>query len=941
MVELLALLLTLLVFTVPGIFLSFALFSGTKFNKLDKFLAGFVLSLAIFPLLSFIENFFFGLLFSTWLVLFNVLLLFVIGIYLLYTKSLLNLNSVGAVLNKEIVKASKKPILWLVPVLLLAILFVGFYFRVAYSLSTNFFEFDPYYYASLVETLTMQGSIPFSSDLSYFPFEKFHHEPPLMAFLTGGWYLVYNFFSGLTFDKNSLILIVNFYPPVVGAFLSLLIFWLLRAHYHEVAGLAGAALMASTPMLLQKFAAGVAELQPWGIFTAVFMFAAYLLALKYKQWQFIALAGLATVCALLGAAQYVWPIGVMAAFFLIQTFVNYYAKHDDFEFIISAVVFAVSSIIGSILLNAYTNTPLFSFSTAVWIAILSALPAVFLFYINKLQQLAKYSRAKILAVILVVAFIFSLLPVFSGGASVFSVGASFIGGVSSIAKTGSPLGKTIAEESPTGFAENPAVFGLLSPLILAILAAFLAWSAVERLLVKKHVKYAGILVLFSILIVVFRTQIASFLDLLGTSIGFTLLEVTGHLWSSNELFSYLVISVISTIIAFIHSEPEQRSEAGLLVSFILYPVAYIGLNKVKFLVHFGVALAAGAGTLVGEIYARAAFLFEYLKFGENSENAKRWTLNLAIILALLLTTIQAVGFQDKSPGIINSVAGLQYSKISQDWLDAMSWLRNNTNYNNPADQARCIGKYGYDCRVMSWWDYGHWTVFLGETKTVLDPGNAFPGFDQEVAYGFVDNQTAFLKSMEYHGASHILVDFQLIEKWGALVFLSGSCQRKLPGSDAIYALTCPAEPQITDWQSGAGGHPYELDHYFERLEVKGECPYARGMILIQSNFGAVYCASQSELIPIDQSGLRTDFARVFEVIDIRKKVENIDPNKHYLIPLSESVLVDANPDLRIIGRESKVVNSTFVRLYVFENLPGFNLVYRSTNGEVKIFEKVN
>ncbi|MBI4406433.1 hypothetical protein HY571_00800, partial [Candidatus Micrarchaeota archaeon] len=451
-------------------------------------------------------------------------------------------------------------------------------------------------------------------------------------------------------------------------------------------------------------------------------------------------------------------------------------------------------------------------------------------------------------------------------------------------------------------------------------------------------KFIGLFIAAVLGIVLLRSEISTFAIAFGASIGMPLIEAGGRLLAANEMFVYLLVSVVGAIIAFIYAKEEHRAESGLLISFIVFPVAYIGLNKVKFLIHLAAALAIGAATLLGEVVRRAAFIHAYFKAGETQETALRWTLGFAIVLGLLITSIQAVGLPDKAPGIVNSAASLGFSKISDDWLLAMQWLRSNANYNSPELQATCRQVHGHDCRVMSWWDYGHWTVFLGESKTVLDPGNSYPNFNQEVAYGFVDNQSAFLTSMGYHQASHVLVDFQLIEKWGALVFLSGTCQRQRPGSGE--SITCPQEAGIEDWTRGAGGTLYELEHYFENLNVQDECPFASGMLLMRSNFGAAYCASQTDLIPIDNSGLRTDLSRPYKLVDLRSKTERIDEATHYLIPLSENSFVNANPDLRIVGRESKVINSAFARLYVFENLPGFELRYRSPNGEVKIFEKV-
>ena len=49
-------------------------------------------------------------------------------------------------------------------------------------------------------------------------------------------------------------------------------------------------------------------------------------------------------------------------------------------------------------------------------------------------------------------------------------------------------------------------------------------------------------------------------------------------------------------------------------------------------------------------------------------------------------------------------------------------------------------------------------------------------------------------------------------------------------------------------------------------------------------------------------------------------------------------LINVNPDLSVYGLESGLVDSNFVKLFFFEELPGFKLVYRSPNNLVKIFE---
>ena len=83
---------------------------------------------------------------------------------------------------------------------------------------------------------------------------------------------------------------------------------------------------------------------------------------------------------------------------------------------------------------------------------------------------------------------------------------------------------------------------------------------------------------------------------------------------------------------------------------------------------------------------------------------------LAIIVALLMVPMvypEEVNWSNNNvglpPTILNS--GTQFDMSTNDWADAMQWLRENT----PEDAV-----------IASWWDYGYWISTLGERKTLAD-----------------------------------------------------------------------------------------------------------------------------------------------------------------------------------------------------------------------------
>jgi hypothetical protein len=285
---------------------------------------------------------------------------------------------------------------------------------------------------------------------------------------------------------------------------------------------------------------------------------------------------------------------------------------------------------------------------------------------------------------------------------------------------------------------------------------------------------------------------------------------------------------------------------------------------------------------------------------------------------------------------------LQFSRISQDWLDAMSWLDNNTNMFNASIQQKCIADYGYTCRVLSWWDYGHWTTFLGNTQSVLDPYNHYEFMDQEVANDFVgSNETNLVNSMLYFHASHVEVDFELIQKWGALVYLAGTCTYNNTNAGGV-AIGCPDQLRIPNWQVGPGQSVWEYLHYPEYLQVVGQCPFSASMYAVKSSFGNPntaydYCLSQSELVPVVNNNLDLAEAKPVVMVNLLEPVASLSNNTVYLLPIQQGVFVNANPQVSSSYGLNKFFDSMFARLYFFSNLPGFTLSYVSPHGEVKIF----
>jgi len=99
-----------------------------------------------------------------------------------------------------------------------------------------------------------------------------------------------------------------------------------------------------------------------------------------------------------------------------------------------------------------------------------------------------------------------------------------------------------------------------------------------------------------------------------------------------------------------------------------------------------------------------------LKEGHKPTSAVTKISFLAIIVALLMVPMvypEKHNWSNNNDGlpitILNS--GTQFDISTNDWPDAMQWLRENTSE---------------DAIIASWWDYGYWISTLGERKTLAD-----------------------------------------------------------------------------------------------------------------------------------------------------------------------------------------------------------------------------
>ncbi|MGC9114345.1 MAG: STT3 domain-containing protein, partial [Candidatus Micrarchaeia archaeon] len=732
-----------------GIPLAFAILKGTGLGRFEKAIVGLLLGMVLPASLGFFEFLFVGIKFNAALAIVNYLVFAAVGFALLWKQKQFNeLKQFvdRARTRRDFIKIARAN--WTAIVLLIIIL-SGFWVRFG-SWSTNFFEFDPYYYIYSTQFLVVDGAIPEKSFDTYSPLFLTHRYHPLVSYMAGGWYVVYQAIALPAYSKDVLILAQQIYPAIVGALLAFFAFLFVRERYGSLAGVVSGLFFAFSPQLVKKFAAGVAELQPMAVFMALVVFAFLAIALQRKNMRLNLLVGLLSFLLVLSGQQYVWPVMVLAGYIGLQALFDFLNGSLDRNEIILFGLATAGIAISSLFYALYRGSE-YPFAALVLVA--AFVLAAFLFGFSKLKiQLEEKMKkiAGVAVVILVLAVILFATPL---GQTAIGVVNTFLGYAGAFV----PLSNTIAEENPASEAFFAASYGVLPPyLLLGGVSALICATAVLSLFLNGRKKLAALVATLTVIVVFFN----SLLDGVITAIfgGVTEGAYTNLIKfiTTSDVFLYLVVAIIALFVMQLFDSKDKR--LLLLYALVVLPVAYIGLNKMKYNLHLAFVLALAVGIVLGELAVILRELNDRFKF--MSDSSVRWTaIGLILLIGGGLAVAQITGIPDKTPGVADSVKELNYSKISDDWLLAMSWLSNNTNNKNPATIEACKQKFGWECNVMSWWDYGHWTLLFGDTNTVLNPLNVYSDFDQEVAHGFVDGNTQdFIASMKAHHATHVLVD---------------------------------------------------------------------------------------------------------------------------------------------------------------------------------------
>ncbi|MFH1520163.1 MAG: STT3 domain-containing protein [Candidatus Micrarchaeota archaeon] len=824
--------------------MSFSIFHKSDFNFIEKLFIGFAICFVLLPLIPFLLYLFLGIKYTYSIALLSIAIVYAIAItFFVKNKIYENLK----IPDMSILKPEKGNLLkfqsgHILSLCLLLVLAVTYLIRIG-SYSPIFMELDPYYYTYAATQLITLGENPLNDTTAWYPEVQVSHRGlPGIAYFESIWYSLYTGGEG---EYNNLLLaiIASMYPPLAAVLAIFFIYLIISTISKREWGVIAAALATFVPMFIYKLSAGEQETQPYAFFALFFFYAFYVLSLKFKDFRFPIIAGLAWMALGLGSSsQVVALIGVLL--FTIGQSIILFLRDEDTEelkhlLIVNGIIFVIGVVFGSAILKSIFETGSIYLGSTITFLIPIAFSAV-LFLIK--QKITKEQQIITLGVILIIGLVVYVSPF---GEHIKNVGRSTF----EIAQYNSPLDRTIAEQGGAstvfsgqmGFIAQDYQF----PQKIDSISSF--FSAILFI----------ILLPFSLLSNLILSLFVSFVNLvLSTAIPY-----------NNKDVSFLLFWFFAFLASVIYSAWRfaQKKDDGLFLLFlaIILPPFVVGLLKAKYTIYAGVLFAIA----IGFTFAQAARFIEDYKdhklVKEYNVVPLLFALGAVVILlqfvhmglapSLLWGSFQVLYQNDPSalvPKFTQICAATNDADVCAAAADPMGYASRGTNFqynqklcllsvfSNPtylqnpsaapswepqAAYLRCtrLATYWVDSmewikfnteqgsRITSWWDYGHWINFFGERNAVVRNEHASHKMIGDVAHGYLDATPEELKQwMLEHDSKYALFDMELVAGGNSLGGKYG----------ALNYLSC-ARDNSTSTSKAPGESVCETDHLWETIFV--------------------------------------------------------------------------------------------------------------------------
>ncbi|MDE1832811.1 MAG: hypothetical protein KGH58_00125 [Candidatus Micrarchaeota archaeon] len=978
---------------VPGALLAYALLRKTELHMFEVLTIGFIFGL-IFPAAmtwaeSYLINYSSAFSFSLGLFEANALVLTVIGLILValtggfgpFATSFSSFitekrhEQPAPQVHHEHTHARKQTPWW-VWAILLALMLITFYTRIInISVSPTFFEFDPYFDMLATQSILTFGS-QFYLSTSAWPAVAngtVMRIQPLVPYIEAYWYSLVNSstYHLANFSTTLMSLVSSVYPPITAALLVFVIFMLLYHEYDARIALIGAAFTSMMPVLLTTFIAGEQLLEPWGIFSLFFFFAAYMIAIRNPKSKSLAiLAGLAFVSTFLGAHYYTVDAGILAVYIIFQGVIDIIREGKvslDF-YKMNGIVLAVIAIFLAIY-EPYKAVYGGGIPTIVGIPTTIAFPIASLVMVAVIEVLSKRLSPMVsrnptavsrLAVVIGIFIIVGLLVLLT------PLGKPVQGYLQLSAKFTTPskaLFMTVQEYIPTGLLYNfgAAGFGAIGANLfgLPIFVWAVSIMSIIMLAVSIIVRNSRTAVLY--LGIALPLMFAGFSEVkylphLGVAyimlFCITIGELAYFYHSGRRLAVNSGGATTEHFPSDVYTTHRQLMGGALIISlFLLFGVPALVLSLIYLIADAKLikkaALSKADRNLI--ILTVILFIFPFISGTFFLSESASFVQLFAGAATFASNPSQACSAFQASGNAMG--ANLFCNQVQGYWVQATAWMRQN------------VGPYAP--RILAWWDYGDWINWFGNSNAVLRGDNAYAQEDYGTAANFVLGPSynyspqTLANYMNTNQTKYVLFDQDLISKWQALDFLACVNVNATSRAFAIGqgALQNPPVPYML------GNSNCEINHdpQFALVPYAALVPQSG----IQQNINT-YCSI---------SNATNVYARAFLVngnsLENQTVCVSTNPDKNGVLKVYDTagrptnmviqsslafgsfsvsgvqvvqflmIYLPNGPNGTITNPPSGFYTSNFYRGFFLHDLPGFTLVYPSTPQGVNMVNYTN